>query len=263
MRGQMCGQIASCGASVERYRPSTTINHHHHRWPNTHHGPPQWASWPNLRPSVPAPCGPSPPPPPPSPIDAPCPHCLRHGDLIHARKGLTAAAVVPRHQRAGQLRQPAVQHRHPVVHRRRHLQQLATAPPCIRASEVRASRYMHPCMRGTHPAPDTVSAGDRNARKHTGNPQPDGPISAQLTRVDRADDALHQSVLARVREHALRALPTALADTPQHLVQHPRHVPVVWRLAVVAQQQRRQRHAEDACDPGVSILNLLVRTGVT
>jgi hypothetical protein len=35
---------------------------------------------------------------PPPPIDAPCTQCLRHGDPIHARKGLTAAAAaaVPR-----------------------------------------------------------------------------------------------------------------------------------------------------------------------
>jgi hypothetical protein len=31
--------------------------------------------------------------PPPPPIDAPCTQCLRHGDLIHARKALTAAAA--------------------------------------------------------------------------------------------------------------------------------------------------------------------------
>jgi hypothetical protein len=29
----------------------------------------------------------------PPPIDAPCTQCLRHGDPIHARKGLTAAAA--------------------------------------------------------------------------------------------------------------------------------------------------------------------------
>jgi hypothetical protein len=28
------------------------------------------------------------------PIDAPCTQCLRHGDLIHARKALTAAAAL-------------------------------------------------------------------------------------------------------------------------------------------------------------------------
>ena len=35
--------------------------------------------------------------PPPPPIDAPCTQCLRHGDPIHAKKGLTlaAAAAVP------------------------------------------------------------------------------------------------------------------------------------------------------------------------
>jgi hypothetical protein len=32
-------------------------------------------------------------PPPPPPIDAPCTHCLRHGDPMHAQERLTADAA--------------------------------------------------------------------------------------------------------------------------------------------------------------------------
>jgi hypothetical protein len=40
------------------------------------------------------------------PIDAPCTHCLRHGDLIDAKKALTAAASPAGHSSRGRLARP-------------------------------------------------------------------------------------------------------------------------------------------------------------
>jgi hypothetical protein len=103
------------------------------------------ASW-----AVPSAGGPSvAPPPPPLPIGAPCTHCLRHGDPMHAQERLTAAATAaaatvprpPNHHQVFGL-EIAVHDPMPVQHRepgRQLSHQVACLHLCQRSTAVQVA----------------------------------------------------------------------------------------------------------------------------